>query len=330
MVAMGADTLGYVTKLEFSPGQEFGGHRPGGLSGLAWDAETRSLVAVSDGRRGEATTVWTFPVDCTAESLTLSGEPSVLLLEGKPLDAEGLALTGQDRMFIAHEGSRDTSLPPGLACFDRITGALLFTLPIPADFLPRPGENYGLQFNRGFESVALAPESSWLFAANESPLWQDAASMDQPWQGPVRLLRYDLRDQTKPPQERAYLPDRDAVFNSVVDVMARTDKELWVMERALLRSTPPRTVRVRIYRVDFSDPKATDVTGWKNLSARPVVHLAKSLLFDSATVGLDWIDNLEGFCLGPEIDGQRSLLMVSDDNFRKDQRTQFLLFRINH
>jgi hypothetical protein len=41
------------------------------------------------------------------------------------------------------------------------------------------------------------------------------------------------------------------------------------------------------------------------------------------------LDNLEAMGLGPELPGGgRALLLASDDNFHRNQRTQFLLFRL--
>jgi hypothetical protein len=49
---------------------------------------------------------------------------------------------------------------------------------------------------------------------------------------------------------------------------------------------------------------------------------------DLNTLGIT-IDNVEGMALGAKLpDGSQSLWIVSDDNFNKDQVTQFLLFRL--
>ncbi|MEM9096364.1 MAG: esterase-like activity of phytase family protein, partial [Pseudomonadota bacterium] len=54
------------------------------------------------------------------------------------------------------------------------------------------------------------------------------------------------------------------------------------------------------------------------------------LLFTLQAGGIaDTIDNLEGMTFGPEIDGARTLVLVSDNNFNPNgQFTQFLLFKI--
>jgi 3-phytase len=41
------------------------------------------------------------------------------------------------------------------------------------------------------------------------------------------------------------------------------------------------------------------------------------------------LDNFEGMCFGPRLpNGNRTLILVSDNNFRARQRTAFLVFEI--
>ncbi len=59
------------------------------------------------------------------------------------------------------------------------------------------------------------------------------------------------------------------------------------------------------------------------------VAIPKKLLLDLTSLHLP-LDNLEGMAIGPRLpDGSHSLLLVSDDNFRPEQVTQFLLFQLN-
>jgi hypothetical protein len=48
---------------------------------------------------------------------------------------------------------------------------------------------------------------------------------------------------------------------------------------------------------------------------------------DFAQLGLSRLDNTEGMCWGPTLgNGHRTLVVVSDDNFRLLQVTQFAAF----
>jgi hypothetical protein len=41
------------------------------------------------------------------------------------------------------------------------------------------------------------------------------------------------------------------------------------------------------------------------------------------------LDNIEGICFGPKLaNGHDTMVLVSDNNFKKSQRTQFLAFEI--
>ena len=59
--------------------------------------------------------------------------------------------------------------------------------------------------------------------------------------------------------------------------------------------------------------------------------MRKKLLLDLADLGIT-LDNIEGVTFGPRIKGDRTLILVSDNNFNPNgQFTQFLAFRIrNH
>jgi len=75
---------------------------------------------------------------------------------------------------------------------------------------------------------------------------------------------------------------------------------------------------------------ATDTSTIASLkgSLKGVEPIRKRLLLDFSQLKIT-PDNLEGMTLGPRLpDGSHSLLLVSDDNFRQEQVTQFLLFRI--
>jgi hypothetical protein len=59
-----------------------------------------------------------------------------------------------------------------------------------------------------------------------------------------------------------------------------------------------------------------------------IVPLKKKLLLDLSELGIE-LDNLEGMTLGTKLpDGSQTLWLVSDDNFKDGQVTQFLLFRL--
>ncbi len=61
-----------------------------------------------------------------------------------------------------------------------------------------------------------------------------------------------------------------------------------------------------------------------------VPPLEKTLWFkiDEGDFGGIDVDNIEGVSWGPDIGGERSIVMVSDNNFSRHQKSQFLLFTL--
>lgn len=310
------------------------GFRVGGLSGLAYNKKTGSLWAVSDARKWKSSVLFEFSVSLSdAGKLQIAPLGTLRLQESgrleEPLDSEGIALWTHRRVFISHEGSKSGRLAPGIACFSMRTGHPLFSFPLPEYFYPKTsGDAFGLQENRGFEGLTLPPAPARsLYAVNESPLIQDLNSVGGSQRGPVRILRFDLKNREALPEQRAYIAENDGVFTSVVELLALDATRLLVLERQILLAVPPRARRFRIFEVDFAQPDATDIAGLSSLRGKKIQPLRKTLLFDSLQAGLRHVDNIEGLTRGPDFQGRPTLLLVSDDNFSPSQQTEFWLLQ---
>jgi len=322
-----------VAKAVLPENTEIGGCEIGGLSGLARDEKTGLWWVVSDGRKWRESKIFLFRIGVQSDKLDIRPERVVSLRGVKssadPLDAEGIALWTKDRVFISHEGSKSGEVPPGITCFNTKSGKPLFSLPAPLFFRRSPDNAAsGLQENRGFESLALSrPKGAWLYSCIESPLLQDLTNPNAPSEGPVRLLRHPLNAPDSLPQQRIYQPDRDALFGSVSDILCLSETRLLVLERQIVWPLP-RQLRIRIYEVDFEQADATDATSLFSLAGRPFTPLNKKLVFDSSrTKELHEPDNIEGMAWGPSWDGSPTILLVSDNNFSKNQKTEFALLK---
>ena len=60
--------------------------------------------------------------------------------------------------------------------------------------------------------------------------------------------------------------------------------------------------------------------------ARKTLLLDLSTLAPKLSPALAHLENFEGLAFGPVVGGMRTLLVMSDDNFRQTQKTSFLLF----
>jgi hypothetical protein len=132
------------------------------------------------------------------------------------------------------------------------------------------------------------------------------------------------------------LEDVEAM-GGLVELAALSSSRLLVLERIFIRERAEagrHVTRVRLYDVDLTG--ATDVSAMESLGEtdawRPVT---KELVldFDDIVPRLSpehpVLDNFEAMGFGPTLaDGSRSLVVVSDDNFRDEQRTVFLFFSL--
>ncbi|PTT77885.1 hypothetical protein DBR42_24520, partial [Pelomonas sp. HMWF004] len=94
----------------------------------------------------------------------------------------------------------------------------------------------------------------------------------------------------------------------------------------------PTSNTIKLYRIDTQG--ATDVSGWPSIKGREVVPVQRKLLLDLSTLKNDdgsvlALDNIEGITFGPEVDGKRTLILVSDNNFNPAQFTQFIALTVD-
>lgn len=182
--------------------------------------------------------------------------------------------------------------------------------------------------NRGPESVAVEPDGSWLWTANEEALERDGPAVAAGVAGRVRLIalpiapatalgtgvlagRREVIYEVDPPHDRVPLPG-GPLYSGVVALVALGEGRLLVLERSAAAGVPP--LENRLYLVDTST--AVDARGIDgNLAA--VEPVAKTLLWKGA-LGV----NLEGLCAGPRMGDGRLTLVAVADNAADDPRAR--------
>ncbi|WP_439342663.1 esterase-like activity of phytase family protein [Vacuolonema iberomarrocanum] len=336
------------------PSQEFEGTRVGGLSAIAYERQSDRFFVLSDDRSNFAPARFytlamqidtTNPEAAQIADVTLEQTTALQNPEGEPyasgsVDPEALVLSPRQSIFVASEGDTSQGIPPFIDEFDRTTGEWLNALPIPRRYIPgeQDGEPLGVQNNLSFESLAINPggfttqsgyvEPFRLFAATESSLAQDA-STDATVGEPIRLLHY-LVGEDLPSLLAEHLyplePTPDGVISNGLT-------ELLVLDQAGHFLSLERTFGVmgagaKLFQLAIAD--ATDTSGIPRFGGdlRTIQPIRKQLLLDLRELGIT-LDNLEAMTLGPRLpDGSQSLILLSDDNFSENQKTQFLLFRL--
>jgi len=330
------------------PAQTVQGVPLGGLSALAYDAQSDRLYALSDDRQRPRLYVLSLSVNNDAQGqarLAQVAIATVIVLKnsaGDPypantVDPEGLALSPRQTIFISSEGVPATNSPPFLAEFDR-DGQVLTSFRLPDRFLPDDPQQptRGVQENLGLEALTLnaAPspmgmvEPFRLFTASESALVQDYN--DDPSHAlNSRLLHYLIgQEQSTLLAEHLYpleLEPQGAIVNGLTELLVLDQGGHFL---ALERSFGLKGFQNKLFQIAIGGATDTSTMASLNGVGDSIRLIRKRLLFDFATLEGPQ-DNLEGMTLGPRLpDGSRSLLIVSDNNFNDEQATRLLLFRL--
>jgi hypothetical protein len=332
-----------------------GGTTVGGLSGLTYDS-TRDVYYVISDDRGEfgPARFYTLKIDVGQDGIRAVRFLDVTVLDSdantpgiQPYapgesDTEEILLLPDDSLLISSE--RDRNNIPWLRHF-ALDGTLLGDLPIPDTFMPdfspgsdgQPVQRRGIRVNLGFEGLTLARDEDALYVMNEEALAQDGPLSTPAAGTTTRLLRYSFDGSyATPGRQYAYRTEKIFAPPLPADQFADNGVSalLWVrgvlpqydfldIERSF---STGQGFDVNVYglRID----SAEDVTNVATLQAFGGHVIEKTLLVNMRAIGVH-PDNLEGLEIGPRLpDGNRSLLLIADDNFSPDQTNQFLLFEI--
>ncbi len=356
----------YLSSLEL-PSQDFEGTAVGGLSALTYDLKTGQFYSLSDDHGSGQARIYELDIPISESDdgpqfgpATVTNIIRLTDADGQPysgsFDPEGLALTPQDSFFVSTEGEPSQGLAPGLFEFDRSSGALLRQLPVPEKFtpvFPEPDldeenqspvssvsqselpQSQGVQSNQGFEALTIsatgtAPgEPLRLFTATEGPLIQDTTAASINGQPRDRLLHYYLGE-GRPLLVAEHLyplsPLPGSVFHGLSEMLALDGEgHFLTLERALT----PLGFDAKLFQITLAG--ASDISSQESLRGTLVdtQPIQKQLLLHLNELGIG-LDNLEGMSWGPRLkDGSRSLLLISDDNFKSFQKTQILLFKLS-
>ena len=346
--------LRFIADVNFPTDTRIGQSLMGGLSGLKWNPAQNLLWAISDDpSRNDPARIYPIRLDLHEYSLNINPLPPLFLLDEDgqhfdlySVDFEGVALMDNNFFILSTEGNyydEQTAIPPLLGIFNA-KGTLVEQIPIPSKFIPNKERTKGVQHNKSVESLALSPDKKFLFTANENKLIQDK----QLKKGEaVRILKYKYsHGHFQVYREYVYLLEKnfftvstetgervkiENAENGLVDFIALDNNQLLTLERAWL----PQQNRylIHLYKVDLSP--ATNVDRHQVLVDGNFIPVKKELFAELSnfieflSVGHQSLDNIEGLAIGPQLpNGNDSLILVSDNNFDENQRTQFLAFEI--
>lgn len=338
----------YLGQAIFPTGYKFKDTIVGGLSGITYDPKLNCYYAISDDRSQiNPARFYSLTIDLTdghldQENIVFSGVTKLtdehgLWFRTGTLDPEGIALSAKGIFYIASEGVARKGIPPFINGFE-FDGRQKLRLPIPKKYLPT-GKS-GIRSNLAFESLAITPDDRYLYSGLENALLQDGPAADLNQKSLSRIVQYDLTS-GKIAAEFIYAveavaqapqPSNGTHSNGLVELIAMDNYgTLLAMERSYSQG---KGVTVRIFQVSTQD--AFNVVNVSSLLAKngslhinPDWPVSKKEILNFSDF-IPVLDNLEGMTFGPTLpNGRQILIVVSDNNFSKIQRTQFIALALN-
>lgn len=349
-------TLTYVGVQTIPTGTVVGGVEIGGLSGISYNPYTDRFIAITDDSRSDgASRMWTLDLAYNGAAFSSATAVSSVGLkkpDGSTLplsDTEGIAGNLDGSFYVSHEGlaagsDPAYSIPPWISRFNGATGNKEADVAPPVKFLPRNSsgnqvppddatQTSGVRSNLSLECLGITPAKKNLFTANEAALKQDYngtynSDTNQAQNSLTRIVRFTgAPGNPAAAEEKVYQADQGTLyfivrrFNTVPDILPVDDSgRMFVMERGLTQNnTNLGSYRIRIYEVNFNQAGATNVAGVNSLQGASYTKLSKTLLWESSSN----MDNVEAMCFGKDVNGFRTLVLASDNNFNGAQTTQF-------
>lgn len=315
----------------------------GGLSGIDRNPCTGEYVLISDDRSViNPARFYTARIDVDASgvrSIDLTGThpfrqadgttyPPTTANDGKAVDPEELRVDPWTcDHWWAQEGDRqpDQVIQPSVIKSTPL-GAHQGELPLPSNYAIT--QDQGPRRNQALEAVTFGARGALVTTAVEGPLVQD---------GPVPTTSHGALSRVTTQTRRGkivgqYAYPLEPIFAEVkpgspwapdtgipaILALPSDPTRFLVLERTYVDGSG---YKIRLFEATTRD--ATDVRDIESLANQPVKAMSKRLLADFADLGLSTVDNTEGMTWGPRLpSGERTLILVSDDNFYAGAVTQ--------
>lgn len=347
------NSLKFIGQYEVPYNLQFKGTTVGGLSGIDYDKKSDQYYLICDDRsEHDPARFYTAKINFTAAGISqvqFVNVTTLLKKNGTPFpstktdklhsaDPEALRYYPITDQFIwTSEGERvvqsDTILQDPTITIMNKGGKYIDIFPLPPQIHMYATER-GLRRNGTFEGLAFADNFKTMYISVEEPLYEDGPRSGlQDADAYTRIIKYNMTTH-EPGAQYAYRleaiahpakPEGEFMINGIPDIISIGKNKLLVIERSF--STGIDSCTIRVFLTDLSG--ASDISGITSLTEQSFKHSAeKKLLINMDDLGI-YIDNIEGVTFGPDLpNGHKTLIFVSDNNFDKKQKTQFLLFEV--
>jgi len=330
----------------------------GGISGLEYLADQDVFMAVSDRGPKDGAVDWhcrfhVLSIDITEQKITPSVKSSLLLK-----DAQDRRFTGRSTAYLPTEKLAERFDPEGIRVLPNgnvlisdeygpqiieftPAGKEVRRIPVPRKLLVRnlgssksfenANNASGRSCNRGMEGIAVTPDGDFLLGVMQSSLLQDSDrnKKGKPSGENVRLIKFDLTQGTH--EEFVYVMESEA--HKLHEILPINGDEFLVIEND--GEVGELATHKRIYRVNVRD--ASDVSKVARLHSKglpsDIRPATKKLVLDMQDDRFGLAETLpekiEGLAWGPELNGKRTLVVASDNDFDAAIESEFFVFEVD-
>ncbi|WP_019919336.1 esterase-like activity of phytase family protein [Methyloversatilis discipulorum] len=348
--AQAADfSLRVIGATSLPTGALFQGVEFGGISGLDRAADG-SYWAIADDRGGERGTprFYNLSLDYDAagfNGVTVNSQTYMQRPDGttfpsnaRTVDPEGIRVAPNGNLYWSSEGNWNANAASRYQPFVRemtTSGVFVREFATPAMYNYVDNATTGGRNNKLFEALTVTPNGT-IYTANEDALVQDGPLTSISNGSVVRLTALDPVSGAAGAQYAYELPPIpvDAVpgapfgpDNGLPELLAISDTQFIAIERAFAFGVG-NTIRLTLAEITAD---TTDVSSFASLTGADYTPMRRTLLlempitFDGIT-----LDNIEGVSWGKTLaNGNRTLVLVADNNFSATQSTQFIAIEVS-
>ena len=320
----------------------------GGLSGIDYDKKEDSYYIISDDRSdNDKARIYEAKIKFNNEKIENIAFEKVIYLKNekqelfesskinpiKSADPEDVRFNPKTNTIVwSSEGERmmngETAILQNPSMFEmNKDGKFLESYHLPA-ILNMNKEEKGPRRNGVLEGLTFNSNFSKLYVNVEEPLYEDGAKADLNSGGIIRFFEFVTKTKRNTnqyfypidPIAKAPNPENAFAVNGVSAILMYEKDKFLVVERSY--SVGTKACTIKLYSFDLK-------TAQKNLNKKTILN-TKKLVLNLDSLGI-FTDNIEGITLGPKLaNGDQSLLLISDNNFSKEQITQILLLKIKN
>jgi len=307
--------------------------RVGGLSGIDKHGDSY-YIACDDGKNPRFYKASISIKDCKFVNVSIDSVVEVSV-PNKTLDLESIVIdSSKNNVLLVSEGSiKNTKNPSFIKVNSR--GEVVHDYEIPSYF--KVSGKQEPRHNGVFEGLATSFDKQGCWVAMELPLKEDGLEPKfTETTSPVRITYFG--NDKKATNQFAYLLDKigkkplgNFGVNGVTDLLAYAENKLLIIERSYSTGYGNQGNTIKLYSVDHENHVNTIKYGMlTKVNYSPV---QKELVFDFETIREKLtnksVDNIEGICFGPILpNGNKSIVLIADNNFNDNQLNQFILMEV--